>query len=537
MDEQPVIEVDHIGHLGLITSLFNDYGLTNKMNLLLPKLSNNQNISHAQAIQCMVYQGLGFSDRRLYSVKDFFSNKSVEKLLSPDITLDMLNSKVLARSLDAIYEYGPEKFFTDVAFSTLLENNLMSKFSYLDTTTHSFYGRKYDKNGKVKICYGHSKGRKDLTQLVQLLVTTDMGLPFWSKSYSGNASDRDTFQEAIISIQDYLFKSTGQKKIGFVADSALYSKKFLLNKEITGDWITRVPESIQTAKKLVEFDHKKAPWIKIDKDLKYYSRSVKYGGVQQRWIIVNNRESRYKEIGTLEKNLKKEEVAIERKSEKLMKRIFYSKEALNIEFKRLEKAHPLFKIRNTPIGHYAKKKKKEKRAKQIGFKCIIGFDRDTKKIKAIKNKKGKFIVATNRLSGDLSDEEIIDYYRGRNRNIEGCFKVLKDSKFRLNEVFLKRVDRIEALMAVMSLSLFVNNLGQMHLRSSLEDSGESVPDQLGKETQKPTLKWAFQLMDKLTQVKVNIFGRDFHQTKGLGEAQKTIIKAFGLQAQLIYRFP
>ena len=41
-------------------------------------------------------------------------------------------------------------------------------------------------------------------------------------------------------------------------------------------------------------------------------------------------------------------------------------------------------------------------------------------------------------------------------------------KFRLNEVFLKRVDRIEALMTVMVLVLFINNLGELKLRKALK---------------------------------------------------------------------
>ena len=58
-------------------------------------------------------------------------------------------------------------------------------------------------------------------------------------------------------------------------------------------------------------------------------------------------------------------------------------------------------------------------------------------------------------------------------------------------MFLKRTDRIEAMMAVMALSLFVNNLGQLKLREALAETKQTLPNQLKKETSNPTLKWAF----------------------------------------------
>jgi len=322
-----------------------------------------------------------------------------------------------------------------------------------------------------------------------------------------------------------------------VADSALYSKKFLLNKEITGDWISRVPESIKKAKRLVEVSHKKQEWIEINSDLKYREVMVKYGRVRQKWIVVNSRSARFKEIATLKKNLNKEAVLIAKKVKKLSKRMFYTKEAMNLEFRRIQNHHPYFTIRNMALGHYAKKRRGERRPRRIGFKCCIGFEQNKSKITRLENKKGKFIVATSLLCDTYSAEKIIDIYTGRTKQIEGCFKFLKDSTFKLNEVYLKRIDRIEALMSVMALSLFVNNLGQLLLRSSLKEKNRFVPSQVGKNTQQPTLKWAFQLMRKVVKVKASFLGKEFEQFSGLDVAQKLIIDCFGFTAQKIYGFP
>ena len=44
----------------------------------------------------------------------------------------------------------------------------------------------------------------------------------------------------------------------------------------------------------------------------------------------------------------------------------------------------------------------------------------------------------------------------------------------------------------MGLCLLVYNLGQRALRSCLDQTGQSLKNQLGKATQRPTLRWVFQ---------------------------------------------
>ena len=56
--ERPQATVEHYDHLGLIAAIFHQYGLTERIDSLIPKRSHNQKLSHAQAIQAMVYQGL-----------------------------------------------------------------------------------------------------------------------------------------------------------------------------------------------------------------------------------------------------------------------------------------------------------------------------------------------------------------------------------------------------------------------------------------------------------------------------------------------
>ncbi|SDF45938.1 hypothetical protein SAMN04488243_1607, partial [Thermus arciformis] len=59
--------------------------------------------------------------------------------------------------------------------------------------------------------------------------------------------------------------------------------------------------------------------------------------------------------------------------------------------------------------------------------------------------------------------------------------------------FLKRPERVMALGMVMALALLVYALGEWALRRRLWETGSSLPDQKGRPTAKPTLRWVFQL--------------------------------------------
>lgn len=109
------------------------------------------------------------------------------------------------------------------------------------------------------------------------------------------------------------------------------------------------------------------------------------------------------------------------------------------------------------------------------------------KLAPLKRAAGRFIIATNVLdSAVLSDEEMLSHYKGQ-QAVERGFRFLKDPMFLTDSVFLKSPQRIEALSLIMGLCLLVYSLGQRQLRSKLQRREATVPNQLGRPTQRPTL--------------------------------------------------
>lgn len=77
--------------------------------------------------------------------------------------------------------------------------------------------------------------------------------------------------------------------------------------------------------------------------------------------------------------------------------------------------------------------------------------------------------------------------------VERGFRFLKDPMFLASTLFLKKVERIMALLMVMTVCLLVYAALEQRIRSTLAKNEATVPDQKGKPTKRPTARWVFEL--------------------------------------------
>ena len=148
----------------------------------------------------------------------------------------------------------------------------------------------------------------------------------------------------------------------------------------------------------------------------------------------------------------------------------------------------------------------DKKTKKTVSKATIALELERGKIEDEKKKAGRFILATNVLK-DLSFSEILTAYKGQ-QSCEGGFRFFKDPLFFADSVFLKYPSRIETMAMLMGLSLLVYSLGQRQFRANLKEKKTGVKNQLGKLTDRPTLRWIFQcfqgihlvILDRVKQI-------------------------------------
>ena len=80
---------------------------------------------------------------------------------------------------------------------------------------------------------------------------------------------------------------------------------------------------------------------------------------------------------------------------------------------------------------------------------------------------------------------------------------------------------------VMTGALLVYSVAQRRLRQQLLQQNKTVPNQIHQPTQRPTLRWVFQLLEGIHRVRVTVQGHVHDLIEGLNEVQITILRLFG----------
>jgi hypothetical protein len=169
---------ERLDHLGIVAGVCREIGMAQ----WLDQVAGEQRrvVSVGTATAAMVLNGLGFSNRQLYLVPQFFENKPVEHLLGKGISADMLNDDCLGRTLDWIYEHDPTVLFAGLAQQARQRFGISTKYLHVDTTSFSVSGAyEQQEEGEptsIAITYGYSRDhRADLKQWMLALVTTHEG--------------------------------------------------------------------------------------------------------------------------------------------------------------------------------------------------------------------------------------------------------------------------------------------------------------------------------------------------------------------------
>ena len=416
-------------------------------------------------------------------VSRFFKDKATEKLIGEGIRAEHLNDDILAKTLDQIHEFGQTKLFAEIAYEIATNHACLNRYRRIDTTSFKVEGEyenhpishtgceQMSENKKVlQIVHGFSKdGRPDLKQLMlSLVMSGESDLPIWMESQNGNSSDKVSFHETIANVREFE-KNLDLAPSIWIADSALYTKERLLKQENDFNWICRVPETLKEAKVLVGKEIKEEEWQEYEEDHSYHFLQIEeeIEGVKQRWILVRSKYAQQKEEETFRKNIKKELEAFKKELNKLSSQVFdCQNDALNhiqTIIKKQKKFEINFKIEE--VKRFAKKGRPSKKEVpiSIGYCVIAQAIIGEKFYNQALLTKGRFILATNEMDPlKLTSGEILKEYKNQ-QSPERGFRFLKDPYFIAGEVYLKKPERIEALLCVMVLCLLVYHFAQNRL--------------------------------------------------------------------------
>jgi len=502
MENTLEVSTQSIDHLGLVAGTIEDLGIIEEIDRLLP---GAKELSHGKAIAAMILNGLGYANKRLYLTPSFFEKKACSVLLGSDITPEKINDDSLSRTLDAAYTFGVSKLFTHISAKSVEVLGLECKQLHLDSTSFhvdGVYNSNEEKPEKVvHITKGYSRDyRPELNQVIlNLIVENVAGIPLYMQPLSGNTNDKEGFgaiaKEHIASLKH------AQENALLVADSALYTAETIQTlAEQKRPFITRVPSTIKEAKTLLASinDHNLKV---IDENYRYYETVSEYADVAQRWFVIESKAAYAKESKTALKNVEKLREKEEKQFDKLTKEIFYCEaeaiKSLNT-FQNTLKSSMLHDTQILSIAGYSKPGRpfKEQKPDQFTYTIQGRLQKNETYEKQKIDQSGYFILAT---TTDLSASELLKEYKSQQR-VERGFRFLKSPEFLADAFYLKKPERIEAMLMIMTLCLLVYCALEHTIRKRLKESDTFIEDQLKKPTQNPTARWVFETFYEIQYV-------------------------------------
>jgi transposase len=526
-----LVTVERLDHLGLITEIIKDIGLIDMINARLVP-DRQEDITPGEAVAGMILNGLGFANRPLSLTPQFFANKPLDLLFREGVCAEMFNRFKLGRTLDEVHAYGCDLLFSELALAVCAQEGIDLRFNHLDTTSFALTGAYIPDSDEqaITITHGHSKDhRPDLKQAVlELMVSQDGGVPFVSKSWDGNASDTAIFQERAAALLTTLQRSPTPRYL--VADSKLYNEDNAANL-LTLGFITRIPNTLNLVAQVITQALRWDTWQRLDATTRYQRVELCHYGMAQRWLVVSSEAAGQRAEATVNKAQQREAEAIEKQLFHLQAKRFETPEAATAALDTLARTWHYHQIDTYSLldhKRYACKGRPTPTTplKAITWQMHAQVRPHDEQMKQRKQQKACFVVGTNIDASQLSDAEVIRAYKGQ-AQAEGGFRFLKDPLFFVSSLFVKKPSRIQGLLMVMTGALLVYSVAQRRLRQQLLQQNKTVPNQIHQPTQRPTLRWVFQLLEGIHRVRVTVQGHMQDLIEGLNEVQITLLRLFG----------
>lgn len=525
------ITVLDIDHLGIVAGIIDQMGLVEQVNQIVGT-TPQEKVSSGHILKAMILNGLGFVSAPLYLFEQFFVGKATEHLIGEGVRPEHLNDDRLGRTLDKFYQVGITQLFTQIALKTVEQFQIEINSAHLDSSSIHVDGeylvgedkntppsaseqnnqtqwqsslKQWDSEPKpIVITHGYSRDhRPDLKQfIIDTICTGDGDIPLYLRVANGNEDDKAVFAK--------LFQEFRQqwKFDGLcVADAALYTANNIQAMS-SMKWLSRVPLTIKEAAQVlltIEPDE----WINTSQEgYRIAERNSQYAGVKQRWLIVESEPRKKSDILQLHKKVAKQQQQLEVKLRQLSSLTFAcepdAQQAVE-KFASSLKYHSLQSIKFIEQAHYQKsgRPRKSGQPNRVSYQIQAHLVTNQAVIEAEMISAGRFILATNVVDiEELSAESALQEYKDQQANERG-FRFMKDPLFFTASVFVKTAERVEAIAMVMAISLLVYTLAQRQLRQALEQSGETIKNQVGKLTNRPTMRWVFQCFQSVHLLTIN----------------------------------
>ena len=533
------LEHQGLGAIPLIDHFINEIGL--------PTLLNNafKHQRYTDAILLLI-KNIVIERHALYAIKEWSAWYDASLIFGGSIGDD-----TIARALDRLYESDRATLLTRIVMSSVNRYKIDLSQIHQDTTSIKMSGAYVNQKRKAtQLKRGHSKDhRPDLKQLIYALsVTRDGAIPVHFKAYDGNRTDDtlhwDTWQtlRGILARSDFLY----------VGDSKLCTNQALMNIDRNqGRFITMLPrtrdETKEFNKKLMMSDVR---WIKVyskrssrrTKKTDFYETAdglyQMREGFRLHWFRSSEKrlldhdvreekiENAMSQLRMLtdpsRKRKPKKEKSITKKVDEILSR-FGAKKWINVEIA----VDNIEEFKQITRGRSSEKTSYRKVIKSIPR---IICRRNLEGIAYSEIMDGVFSLATNT---DLSALDVLKSYKYQ-PTLEKRHSMLK-YVLDVSPVFLKKNDRIEALIFVYFIGQLISSLIERQIRQEMIKHGKDVIQVLPEDrpSKHPTSTQIFRLFQHQAR-RILYSGKKSIQTFSdpLTKMQKEILNLLGISESI-----
>jgi transposase len=499
---------ERLDHLGIVAGVCQEIGLAAWLDALAP--TQQRAVSYGTATAAMILNGLGFSNRQLYLVPQFFENKPVAHLLGAGISADMLNDDCLGRTLDWLYEQDVTTLFAGIAHQARRRFGVKAQHLHVDTTSFSVNGTyEHENEHVIAITHGYSRDhREDLKQWMLALATTHQGdIPLFVQPLSGNTSDKERLVNVIADLHAQLQHQEPEEQAIYVADSGLYSAANMLRlNQAKIAWASRVPETSTEAKAAVsQAEHAWQSSADGKRHMVVLHKQLSQG--PERWIVVRSVDGVKRALQTARKQADKQLETWTKKLWHVSTKEFACQEDAQQAWQQSLKGLPQWidvSMQSTSRAVFEGRGRPTRDAEPTGLRWSVTsmVSLNESKLLASAQRKACFVIATNEVDENkVSNDELIALYLEQG-SVERGFRFLKDPLFLASSVFVKKPERIVALSLIMVLALLVYRLAEHRLRQQLAVTEQTIPNQVNKPTARPTMRWVFQCFEGIELLQI-----------------------------------
>ena len=543
------IKYSEARHLPIVTAFAKKLGIIEEVDRII---DCQMELSPGRVVLGLILDTLS-GRTPLFRLHEFFAHHDTELLLGQNIPAKKFSDDNVGRVLDRIFEVGTQKILGAISLNAIKMFDLELQAVHFDTTSRNLYGD-YSLYGEdnplapFAITFGFSKDKRpDLKQFVISLLSVDKGIPIFFQCEDGNASDKK-LNGHILNLIAKKMAQLSADDFTYIADSAAITPANLdLMAEHEVHFISRLPATYKACGQVINEVVQQDRWEEIGvlaetapsqnrkpAAYKVAESHVRLDGRTYRAIVVHSDAHDQRRLKRLEKAIAADRHKMAKHLATLGKQVFFclpdAQQASRAKF--ASDLHQLeLEIVEQPVYAAGRPRKDgSKPIKATRYVLTGTIVPEAAKVAQFQQEAGCFVLLTNRSSAALSPAEVLKLYKDQHY-IEQNFAFLKDPII-INEIFLKKPERIEALGLILVLALMIWRLIERTMRQTLQEKQDKVPGWDRKPTAKPT---AFMMSTKFSSMGILKVGEVRRFNHPIDEIQLKYLEILGLTIDIFLK--